>query len=213
MGAQSSKGIRKLPKSSLPPRSAPGSAARAAPFAPPPVEDAEEAPPSTFDYGGVGRSGQKTSGANDEATGEMGKIRFSGEKDEAVIRDAMDPQFMRNLHRLGPVEIHEAGEFVPALAQKTLASRRADLTSSSSIAPPGYLTFPFLESLLDQLKTLPPGADPSKVYKRFGVEREKVDELRKWVNSVSISDEDTVWVEDGLEKREMNAVWIGGPEK
>jgi hypothetical protein len=30
----------------------------------------------------------------------------------AVRRDAMDPQFMSNLSKLGPVSIHDAGKFI-----------------------------------------------------------------------------------------------------
>lgn len=149
----------------------------------------------------------------------------------------MDPQFMQNLYKLGPVEIHDAGKFVvrlsfiknaifkeitgvidypgsqPAQAQRTLRSRKAEYTSSSQIAPPGHLTFPFLASLLDSLKTLPPESDPAPLYEKYGVDREKVEELRKWVNSVSVEEEDIVRVEEGNEIREMKAVWVGGVKK
>lgn len=42
------------------------------------------------------------------------------------------------------------------------------------------------------------------------MDREKVEELRKWVNSVSVEEEDIVRVEEGNEIREMKAVWVGG---
>lgn len=45
------------------------------------------------------------------------------------------------------------------------------------------------------------------------MDREKVEELRKWVNSVSVEEEDIVRVEEGNEIREMKAVWVGGVKK
>ncbi|KIR96444.1 hypothetical protein L804_06279 [Cryptococcus deuterogattii 2001/935-1] len=209
MGAQSSKSIRKLPKSSLP-KASPGTRVPPPPHQapPPPVEEIGDEPNGPIDYGKI------LEGVKGQGKGQgRGSAEFSGEKDDAIRKDAMDPQFMQNLYKLGPVEIHDAGKFVPAQAQRTLRSRKAEYTSSSQIAPPGHLTFPFLASLLDSLKTLPPGSDPAPLYEKYGVDREKVEELRKWVNSVSVEEEDIVRVEEGNEIREMKAVWVGGVKK
>ncbi|AFR98996.1 hypothetical protein C343_06983 [Cryptococcus neoformans C23] len=209
MGAQSSKSIRKLPKSSLP-KTSPGTRipppSHQAP--PPPAEEIEDESSGPIDYGSIKEDVKR------QGTGQrQGTVEFSGEKDDAIRKDAMDPQFMQNLHKLGPVEIHDAGKFVPAAAQRTLRSRKDEFTSSSQTAPAGHLTFPFLASLLDGLKTLPPGSDPASLYKQYGVDKEKMEELRKWVNSVSVEEEDIVRVEEGNEIREMKAVWIGGVKK
>lgn len=38
----------------------------------------------------------------------------------------MDPQFMQNLHKLGPVEIHDAGKFVVGLSLLNSYFQRSD---------------------------------------------------------------------------------------
>jgi hypothetical protein len=225
-------------------------------------------------------------GAEPGVTGRA-RAGFSGEKDEgqssrhglgaaleltmhaAVKRDAMDPQFMANLSKLGQVSIHDAGKFMrtvstatmtaasahkggvqvygafllaakrqalawtrwrrrtmlesrgavcrlsilshspgpltacqPAPAQRTLNARRDEYTSTSAAPPPEHLTAPLLISLLDRLKTLPPGTEPSKVYGEYGMDANTMSEIRRWVNSPSVG-EDEVRVEDGNRIVEM----------
>ncbi|WVW79721.1 hypothetical protein I302_101691 [Kwoniella bestiolae CBS 10118] len=162
-----------------------------------------------------GRGANAGSGGEDRgmARGGMGRVEFSGAKDDAITKDAMDPQFMSNLSRLGQVRIHDAGEFVPAQAQRTLLSRSTHPEYSTPIsafnAPPtNHLTVPLLVSLLDKLKSLAPSQDASAVYKEYGVDKSVMDDVRRFVNSVSVAEEDDVRVEDGEEVREMRAIWV-----
>ncbi|OCF30827.1 hypothetical protein I317_03664 [Kwoniella heveanensis CBS 569] len=163
--------------------------------------------------------GSKRPSTGDEdkgmARGGMGRVQFSGEKDDAITRDAMDPQFMNNLSRLGQVRIHDAGEFVPAQAQRTLLSRVPEYINPSPAPPANHLTIPLLVSLLDRLKSLPStsATDVASLYKEYGVDKSVMDDVRKWVNSVSVAESDEVRVEDGEEVREMKAVWVGGLAK
>jgi hypothetical protein len=90
----------------------------------------------------------------------------------------------------------------PAPAQRTLNARRDEYTSTSAVPPPEHLTAPLLISLLDRLKTLPPGTDPSKVYGEYGMDANTMSEIRRWVNSPSVG-EDEVRVEDGNRIVEM----------
>ncbi|RSH94382.1 hypothetical protein EHS25_004185 [Saitozyma podzolica] len=152
--------------------------------------------------------GMADTGAEPGVTGRA-RAGFSGEKDEAVKRDAMDPQFMANLSKLGQVSIHDAGKFMrtPAPAQRTLNARRDEYTSTSAAPPPEHLTAPLLISLLDRLKTLPPGTEPSKVYGEYGMDANTMSEIRRWVNSPSVG-EDEVRVEDGNRIVEMKAIWV-----
>ncbi|OCF58326.1 hypothetical protein L486_04357 [Kwoniella mangroviensis CBS 10435] len=147
------------------------------------------------------------------ARGGMGRVEFSGAKDDAITKDAMDPQFMNNLSRLGQVRIQDAGEFVPTQAQRTLLSRSSHPEYTTPLtpfsAPPSnHLTVPLLVSLLDKLKSLSPTQDASAVYKEYGVEKSVMDDVRRFVNSVSVAEEDEVRVEEGEEVREMKAIWV-----
>ncbi|KAK8861327.1 hypothetical protein IAR55_002146 [Kwoniella newhampshirensis] len=225
MGSSSSKAVRKLPTASTLSRSSPATRAQPPPPPPPPesevqpIQDTQEPAGSRASaklvekpawressMGGQSRRAKESP----EVMGGMGKVHFSGEKDDGIRKDAMDPQFIKNLNLLGPVEIHDAGKFVPAQAQRTLSSRHEELTSPTALPPPNHLSVPLLISLLDRLKTVPRGTDPTTVYKEYGMQTGQIEELRRWVNSVSVSEEDDVRVEDGEEIREMKAVWVGG---
>ncbi|WWC87540.1 uncharacterized protein L201_002430 [Kwoniella dendrophila CBS 6074] len=164
----------------------------------------------------AGGSPGRLTGSQDKmglARGGMGRLEFSGNKDDAIKRDSMDPQFMNNLSMLGQVRIRDAGKFVPAQAQRTLLSRSANPELSSNIPSINHLTINLLVSLLDQLKSSS-AKEASKLYKEYGIKDIKlIEDIRKYVNSVSVSENDSVRIEDGEEIREMNAVWIGGLAK
>ncbi|WWC59953.1 uncharacterized protein I303_102516 [Kwoniella dejecticola CBS 10117] len=160
-----------------------------------------------------GASGPKQGQDKGLARGGMGRVEFTGAKDDAIKRDAMDPQFLNNLSRLGQVSIKDAGEFVPAQAQRTLLSRSShpEFTAPTSLSTPppaNHLTITLLVSLLDRLKTLKPDQDANAVYKEYGVEKSIMDDVRQFVNSVSVAEQDDVRIEDGEEVREMRAVWV-----
>ncbi|WWC68960.1 uncharacterized protein I206_102896 [Kwoniella pini CBS 10737] len=162
-----------------------------------------------------GRGANVDIGKDDKglARGGMGRVEFTGIKDDAIKRDAMDPQFLNNLNRLGQVNINDAGKFIPAQAQLTLLSRNShpEFTApTNSLTPPplNHLTITLLVSLLDKMKTLKSGQDIMSVYKEYGVDKSIMDDVRKFVNSVSVSEQDDVRIEDGEEIREMKAIWV-----
>ncbi|KAI9632322.1 uncharacterized protein MKK02DRAFT_40625 [Dioszegia hungarica] len=229
MGASSSKSVRKLP-TTTPSRPTPAWAGARTTI--PRPEELDAAPPtspsehegsqgSAFtqpkDMSGLGRNrgsaleyGLADQGAEPGSTGKS-KPGFSGEKDSEVLRDGRDPQFMSNLSRLGQVRIHDAGRFVetPALAQRTLSSRTSLLTTPTQLPPPGHLTPPLLSSLLDKLKSLPPGGDPAPLYAEYSMDAKTMEGVRRWVNSPSIGEED-VEIKDGERVVELRAVWVDG---
>lgn len=130
------------------------------------------------------------------------------------MRDALDPDFAANLSRIGQVRIQDAGEFVPtqAAAQRTLNSRRNELQDSSSIPPPNHLSASVLRALLDEVKGVRSASALKEVYERYNMSPEKVDQLRRWVNTPSVGDVTTNMV-DGQETTEMKAVWVDGKFK
>ncbi len=61
---------------------------------------------------------------------------------------------------------------------------------------------------MDSLKTLSAGTDPSKVYAEYGMEKERMDGLRRWVNSPSVKGDDDVVVVEGMQIVEMKVGWV-----
>lgn len=129
MGASSSKAARRLP-TKTPSAVHPLPAATRVP-PPPPVSEAVEqavpppssstraadaAPQEDFVYGGLrelprGSSGPSFSGEKDD--GEYSRLHERAELTlPAILKDAMDPQFMANLSRLGPVAVPQASRLV-----------------------------------------------------------------------------------------------------
>jgi hypothetical protein len=136
----------------------------------------------------------------------------------AIKQDGADPDFLKNLSRLGQVAVPKPGTpfekvsrtdlmnwYLPnacashlqqAPALRTLLSRTP--TSTSSAAPPqNHLSAASLSNLLDRLKSLPAndGAEPSQaelsLYRDYAVDPATMKTLRRWVNSPSIDPEKT----------------------
>lgn len=127
------------------------------------------------------------------------------------MRDSIDPDFAANLSRLGQVSIHNAGKFIPtqSSAQRTLNSRRDELLDATALPPPGHLTSTTLNQLFDDLKTVRTDTERKRLYARYGMDEETMRVLRKWTNSPSVGDVETVNVE-GEEVTEMKALWVDG---
>lgn len=101
----------------------------------------------------------------------------------------------------------------PVGAQRTLNSRRPEFTNRTNAPPPGTLTVSMMTGLLDQLKTLPPGADPSNLYRQYGMTAEQLAPVRQWVNSPSVGDEEYKMLDRSENQTveteiEMPAVWV-----
>jgi hypothetical protein len=54
-----------------------------------------------------------------------------------------------------------------------------------------------LTELLDVFKTLPAGADPTPWYTQYSLKPEDMAVVRRWVNSPSIGEEETLHIKDG----------------
>lgn len=75
-----------------------------------------------------------------------------------------------------------------------------------------------LTGLLDQLKTLPAGADPSHLYRQYGMTPELLEPVRQWVNSPSVGDEEYKMLDRSENQTveteiEMPAVWVESKDK
>lgn len=128
-----------------------------------------------------------------------------------VRRDALDPDFAANLSRLGQVQIHDAGQFIPAqaAAQRTLNSRRDELLDATATPPPGHLTAVLLSQLFDEMKGVKTPGDRQRVYDKYAMSEADMAVVRRWVNSPSVGEVEVVNVE-GEEVTEMKALWVDG---
>ena len=91
----------------------------------------------------------------------------------------------------------------PSQTQRTLNARRDEYTDASTAPPPGNLSISALETLLDRIKSSPTAADRARVYEEYEVKPERMEEIRRWVNSPSVGGEVEVRIVDGQEIREM----------
>ncbi|KAL7419770.1 hypothetical protein Q5752_005686 [Cryptotrichosporon argae] len=174
------------------------------------IERADAAEPVPETPGGLPAEKDDYVGPSRNLRGDYG---FSGDKDDAIKRDAMDPHFMANLSHLGQVRIHDAGRFVrtPAQAQRTLSSRDPALTSPTSAPPRGHLPASALVALLDALKAVPAhSARRAELCSAYNIDPDVVCAIGTWVNSVSVGEE-VERVEQGRKVVEMKAVWVDPP--
>jgi len=85
----------------------------------------------------------------------------------------------------------------PSRAQRTLTARKKEYTSPTATPPPGTTTMAAMTELLDTLKALPPGTDPESWYRQLGLKSEDMAAVRRWVNSPSVGDDETLHIKDG----------------
>ncbi|BEI95109.1 hypothetical protein CcaverHIS631_0100580 [Cutaneotrichosporon cavernicola] len=142
---------------------------------------------------------------------------FSGEKDEQILKDGMDPQFLANLARMGQVKVPDAAVQIPARAQRTLAARNPLYTTRTLTLPPGTASAQTLSALLDAFKSIPPGRDAEALYKHAGMTKDQLKGVRRWVNSPSVTGEATR-IEEGASQvvqqiTELKAVWVDARDK
>ncbi|RPD65960.1 hypothetical protein L226DRAFT_530091 [Lentinus tigrinus ALCF2SS1-7] len=138
----------------------------------------------------------------------------SEKKDEAILRDSQDPQFLANLSKLGPVTVdHHMQTIRPAAAsaQQLYQTRlRSEDEARSSRPTQNRLVASSLMDLLEERKFVSTEKEVAELAKKYGVDLEKLERLARHVNSVSVN-QDTVkrWVgKDGVENVTMVASWV-----
>ncbi|RSH84601.1 uncharacterized protein EHS24_006125 [Apiotrichum porosum] len=219
MGSAGSKAARKLPKNVASATHPSPAVPRPPPeaFTPPPPSEQPAQSTGTFDYGAAGAAPSRPAPAQARDLPERHPLRpqFSGEKDANILKDGMDPQFLAKLQQLGPVDLNRAEKLVraPVRAQRTLAARRDEYTNPSATPPAGTVTAQMLGHLLDTLKTLPAGADPTPYYQQYNLTAEDLAGVRRWINSPSVSEETVARVDDAQAQTmeqlvELKGVWI-----
>lgn len=74
-----------------------------------------------------------------------------------------------------------------------------------------------LSTLLDAFKSVHPGRDAATLYSRVGMSKDQLANVRRWVNSPSVGEEERRVEESGGQTVnqvvEMKAVWIDARDK
>ncbi|KAM5539050.1 hypothetical protein V8D89_007273 [Ganoderma adspersum] len=140
--------------------------------------------------------------------------RASDTKDEAILRDAHDPQFLANLSKLGPVRVDHHMQTIQPAAASAQHIHQTRLRSEEEARSPrstrNRLVAESLLELLEERKYAATQKDLEILVKKHSLDLEKLERLAHHVNSVSVN-QDSVkrWVnEDGHENVTMLASWV-----
>ncbi|KZT72278.1 hypothetical protein DAEQUDRAFT_664501 [Daedalea quercina L-15889] len=138
-----------------------------------------------------------------------GPPRASETKDEAIERDARDPQFMAMLSKLGPVKVdHHMQTVRPAAdqAQRVFQARQRSEEDARSLAPTrNKMLAGTLYALLEERKLVTTREELEKLASRYEIDVDKLESVARFVNSPSV-DEGSVRKEvdkDGVEQVKM----------
>ncbi|KAJ7063125.1 hypothetical protein C8F01DRAFT_58277 [Mycena amicta] len=130
--------------------------------------------------------------------------RASETKDEGILQDSKDPQFLSKLSQLGQVRVDHHMQTV----KLSRLQRENDATSTTPTL--NHVPAPILSRLLDDRKTLHTQRDMEFLAKRFGVDLEKLDAVSMFVSTPSVhaNSAQRVVQQDGDDRYIMQAVWI-----
>lgn len=140
--------------------------------------------------------------------------RASETKNEAIERDARDPQFMANLSKLGQVRVDHHMQTVRPDAERiqgVFQTRlQSEVEASSARSTHNKLVAGSLQDLLQERKSLTSRDELHKLAQRYDVDPDKLESITRFVNSPSI-DEGSIKRtigEDGAETVTMKAIWV-----
>ncbi|KAF7322821.1 hypothetical protein HMN09_00061400 [Mycena chlorophos] len=128
-------------------------------------------------------------------------------KNQAIIQDSKDPQFLAKLSQLGQVRVDHHMQTVQLASAARIEAESDALSSSPTL---NRIPAPTLGRLLDERKTVRTRRDMEFMAKRFGLDIDKLDTVTRYVNTPSVraGSEQRIVQEDGDEKFIFPAVWI-----
>ncbi|KAH9919385.1 uncharacterized protein B0H18DRAFT_1122504 [Fomitopsis serialis] len=140
--------------------------------------------------------------------------RASETKDEAIDRDARDPQFAAMLSKLGPVKVdHHMQTVRPAAdqVQRVFQARQRSEEDARSLTPTrNRMLAGTLYELLEERKSVTTREELEKLAVRYEIDVDRLENVARFVNSPSV-DEGSVRREvdkDGVEQTKMKASWV-----
>ncbi|TFY78019.1 hypothetical protein EWM64_g5994 [Hericium alpestre] len=129
-------------------------------------------------------------------------------KDEGILQDAQDPQFLANLNRLGPVRVdhHMQSVKLQENVQQQFKTRAdSEVQASSSHAPRNRLLAASLSELLEQRKYLATRDELAKLADQHGIDPDKLENVARFVNTPTVEEGSVIRSvdENGEEKLTM----------
>ncbi|ETW85520.1 hypothetical protein HETIRDRAFT_470555 [Heterobasidion irregulare TC 32-1] len=186
MGSASSKAARTLPKS------------------------VAKLPPSWAGARAPGLTDALPAGAHESQT--QRPPLASETRNEAIERDARDPQLLANLSRLGPVKVDHHMQTVRTTEYVNQAFRsRAQSETEAALTrmPKNRLLAASLADLLEERRFVTTRGELEELAGKYGVDVEKLESVARFVNSPSVDEKDIVRVveSNGDEVVTMMASW------
>ncbi|PSS35511.1 hypothetical protein PHLCEN_2v1536 [Hermanssonia centrifuga] len=130
----------------------------------------------------------------------------------------MDPHFMSNLSRLGPVKVdHHMRTFQPAMANQIQhiyeARLQSELEARSPQTPRNHLLAATLEDLLEERKISRTQEQVTDLAKRYNIDVARLENLARFVNTPNVDPESVVKTvdDDGTERVTMKTIWVDPP--
>ncbi|TFK55232.1 hypothetical protein OE88DRAFT_1732488 [Heliocybe sulcata] len=140
----------------------------------------------------------------------MSKTLASETKDEEITRDAIDPQFMANLSRLGAVKVDHHMQTIrtaDTINRGFLSKQQSEAEAASSQRVRNHLLAPALSDLLDQRKHITSPQELQSLADEYGVDVDKLERLARYVNSPSVDERTRSTILKGDEQH-TTATWI-----
>jgi len=123
-------------------------------------------------------------------------------KDEAILKDARDPQLLANLNRLGPVRVDHHMQTVRTQASYTelFQSRaRAEDQASSMRIPRNHLLVSSLVALLEERQNVLAGGDAAglgRLAEKYAMDVGRVESLARSVNVPRVREGGVRYIKD-----------------
>jgi len=140
--------------------------------------------------------------------------RASERKTEDIQRDSIDPDFIANLNRLGPVRIDHhhtrptlpVSEITPAFSSR----RQSEEQQVDGINTKNRLPAYAITELLDARKSITSSAGLDSLTSRYNIDIETLERVARTVSSPSVDPSTMVKKldEDGEESFSVMAVWV-----
>ncbi|KAJ7582814.1 hypothetical protein C8J56DRAFT_955798 [Mycena floridula] len=110
-------------------------------------------------------------------------------RNEAIEKDAADPQFLNNLNKLGPVKVNHNMETFKTAWEKRQSLESLAQSEQEAAAPHmtrNRLHAMSVTNLLDERKAATTKRDLARLAEKYGIDASKLENLARFVSSPSV---------------------------